>query len=265
MPGNDRHRLSGNRTLRYVGVGVLTVAAVAAAGYALTRNTDPNGAAIAASYTPPALEYSGAPAPSASATPSVEASVTPTPTATAAATPPRVVFLGDGYTASVDATDSAHGFPALVGHAENWNVSVVSCSGAGYVANGTCGTDYAGLIPKVVADKPSIVVVTGGRNDTPDYQQSASAADSFYSQLTAALPSATVYAISPVWDSTQGQAPLGTVQASVKAAASAHGATYVDIGEPLKGHPEMISSGVMPNDAGYAAIASAIEGALPKQ
>lgn len=268
MPRNDGHRFRPKGTLTYVTVGVLTLAVAGLTGFALMHDNERGLSAAAAEYTPPTLPNSVPSSPSASPTPSAQASVpaaTPTPTATAPTTPPRVVFVGDGYTAAVGATAPGLGFPTLVGNAEHWNVDVVACAGAGYVVSGSCGTNYAGLIPKVVAAQPSIVVVTGGRNDTPQYQSSAQAANTFFAQLAAAVPNAKIYAISPVWDSTDGQMPLGVVQQSVRTAASAHGATYVDIGEPLRGHPELISSGVMPNDAGYAAIASAIENALPNQ
>ncbi|MFC4243333.1 SGNH/GDSL hydrolase family protein [Gryllotalpicola reticulitermitis] len=264
MPGNDRHRFSANGTLKYVGVGVLAAAAIGLAGYALTHHSASDLAAVAATYTPPSL-----PGGAASSAPSAQASVPAgSPAPSTAATPttrPTVAFVGDGYAESLDASSPEKGFPALVGKAEGWKVDVIACTNAGYIVSGDCGTNYAGLIPKIVAEKPSIVVVTGGRNDTPQSQSTASAANSFYSQLSSALPAATIYAVSPVWDSTQGPLPLGVVQSSVKAAAAGNGATYLDIGEPLRGHPEYISSGVVPNDAGYAAIALAIEAALPKQ
>jgi lysophospholipase L1-like esterase len=46
----------------------------------------------------------------------------------------------------------------------------------------------------------------------------------------------------------------------VKAEAQRAAATYLDIGEPLFGHPSMMDvDGWHPNDAGHAAIAAAVE------
>ncbi|AYG04172.1 SGNH/GDSL hydrolase family protein [Gryllotalpicola protaetiae] len=266
MPRNPQRPVGGTGVLTYVGVAVLLVAAVAVAVFALTKNSGGNLSAVAAGYTPPTLSSAeSTPAVAPSTSPAATAS-SPAPTRSAPASdhPARVVFVGDGYAHSDDATDAAHGFPALVGAAEGWKVDVVSCALAGYVAKGSCGTNYAGLIPQIVAASPDIVIVTGGRNDVPSAASTAAAATDFFTQLAAAVPAATVYAVSPVWDSSHGQAALGVVQQAVQTAARAHGASYLDIGEPLRDHPEFITAGsVLPNDAGYAALAAAIEKALP--
>ncbi|GAA5193127.1 hypothetical protein GCM10023346_17000 [Arthrobacter gyeryongensis] len=46
----------------------------------------------------------------------------------------------------------------------------------------------------------------------------------------------------------------------MKAAAAANGATYLDIGQPLWGHPEFLAAdGIHPDDAGHAAIYAAVK------
>jgi lysophospholipase L1-like esterase len=245
---------------------VLVLAAAGTTFLALTKNNDAEVSAIAAHYTPPTLPHmsSAASAPPSTA-PSATATPTPTSSAPASVTPHHVVFLGDGYTAD-GGSDAAHRFPVLVGAAEKWDVQVVSCELASYASTGNCGSDYAGLIPKIAASHPDIVVITGGRNDVANASGTAAAATAFFTQLSTALPGATVYAVSPLWDDDPADAALGTVQQSVQAAAAASGATYLDIGEPLRGHPELVKSdGVVPNNAGNAAIAQAIEGKLPAQ
>jgi hypothetical protein len=231
-----------------LGAAALVTLGATSCAFALTRGGDAQLAAIAADYTPPQL--------------GTGASSTPTPTATGIPHP-HVVVLGDTYAAPGGAHDAGHGFPALLGDAEGWDVDVISCAGAGYATPGTCGSDYAGLIPRIVAAKPDRVIVTGGRYDVGRYQSSAAAANAFFTQLAMALPDTPVFAISPVWDASHAKTPLGVVQQSVSAAAAAHGATYVDIGEPLRDHPELIAAdGVLPNDAGSTALAQAIEQAL---
>lgn len=271
MPKKRKPPSSGGSVLKLVGVAALAVVAAGLSYYALTKDSTPDLRAVAADYQPPTLPEASAGA----ATEPAQASVSPEPSDTATAAPsspaatdgkPRVVFLGDSYAASDGASDAGHGFPALVAAKEGWDASVVACDGAGYLTAGSCGKDYSALIPDVVAADPSIVVVSGGRYDSPSYQTSKQPIDAFFTALTAALPGVQLVVVSPVWDASQGQHPLGVVQQYVKESATAHGATYLDVGEPLRGHPELVGAdGVLPNDDGYAALAKAIEGKLPKQ
>lgn len=266
MPQKRKPRASGGAALKYLGVAALAVVAAGLSYYALTKDGSPDLRAIAATYQPPTLPGASAAGTSgsgeASVNPASIASATPSSTATPGGKP-RAVFIGDSYAASDGASDAAHGFPALVAAAEGWDASVVACDGAGYLTVGSCGKDYAGLIPQVVDADPAIVVVSGGRYDTPGYQSSKQPTDAFFAALTAALPGVQIDVVSPVWDASQGKHPLGVVQQWVERAATAHGATYLDVGEPLRGRPELVGpDGVLPNDAGYAALAEAIEGKL---
>ena len=69
--------------------------------------------------------------------------------------------------------------------------------------------------------------------------------------------------ISPVWDSDPAPAGLAVIAAEVQAAAEQVDASYLDIGEPLAGHPEMIiADGLHPNNAGHAALEAAILAAV---
>jgi hypothetical protein len=81
----------------------------------------------------------------------------------------------------------------------------------------------------------------------------------FYSDIHAALPKAKIYATSPIWDNTVTPANIKTMGSSVRKSITAIGGTYLDIGEPLLDHPELISTIVgHPNDAGHKAIADAV-------
>ncbi|WP_022882722.1 SGNH/GDSL hydrolase family protein [Gryllotalpicola ginsengisoli] len=251
MPRFDSLRQARlGRALTYAAVGVLTAASLAMCALALTKNSSDAAARAASTYTPPTLP-TGAPA-SDSATPS------PTPGA------PVAVFLGDSYVAGDGASDPADAFPALVAAHEGWQAQVVACPGAGYATAGDCGENLSGLVPTVVADAPDIVVVSAGRYDMSDAADVSAGADAVFSSLHSALPDAQIYVVSPVWDDDHAVQPLGYIQQDVKDAAERNGATYLDIGEPLRDHPELVASdGVMPDDDGHAALADAIEKALP--
>lgn len=199
----------------------------------------------------------------------------PLPSATVT-TIPVVAFMGDSYTAGTGASDTDHRFATLVAVKEGWDAQDFGQGGTGYTvaltdaatAKIACGgstcPSYPEMIPKVAAARPDIVVVSGGRNDAGvPTNAEATAIRDFYKKLRGALPDAKIIATSPIWDSSPPPASLTPMQAAVKSAVQSVKGTYLDIGEPLKGHRDwIIADGVHPNDEGHAAIAAAIEAGL---
>ncbi|PZE34025.1 hypothetical protein DEJ21_14340 [Curtobacterium sp. MCSS17_006] len=190
----------------------------------------------------------------------------PIPTFTSDATAePSVVWLGDSYTAGAGASSPEKAYPALVSAEKNWRSTVVGCGGSGYVNNGTCHENYAVRVADVIKAAPDVVIVSGGRNDV-DFPatQVAENANTVLSKLQKQLPDAKVYVTSPVWDDDAAPRNFAELQSAVRASAEEHGATYLEIGEPLAGHAdEVIADGVHPNDKGYRSLADAITKALP--
>jgi len=122
------------------------------------------------------------------------------------------------------------------------------------------------MIPEVAAAEPAVVVVSGGRSDlnlaTTSTSEWADGVEAFFVTLRRAVPDATIIAISPIWDDDPVPAVLHEMGAVVEGAVTAVGGIYVDLGDPLLGHPElMFRDGVSPNDAGHAAIVEAFEAA----
>ena len=190
----------------------------------------------------------------------------PTFESTPKAERPVAVFIGDSYTGGTGATAKSKAFPQVLAGKEGWRLTVVACGGGGYVATGNCGTPYQDHLDDAIAAKPSIVIVSGGRNDTSftTEQVQANAATTLQ-RVKDALPDATIYVTSPIWDDDAPTAALAKVRTAVQAAAEGAGATYLDLGEPLEQHPEYVSTdSVHPNDDGHAAIADAIAAVLPK-
>ncbi|HET6915319.1 MAG TPA: SGNH/GDSL hydrolase family protein [Acidimicrobiales bacterium] len=185
----------------------------------------------------------------------------------AAARPQIVAFLGDSYVAGTGASSTATRFTTVLSKMEHWKEVNLGCGGSGYVNPGPyCKKPYPQRIDEVVKAAPTTVVVFGGRNDLPVATASEvqAAAESTFSQLHQALPQARILIVSPVWDDDPEPAGFPAIQQAVKTAASDTGVTYLDIGEPLRGHPGwVISDGAHPNDAGHKAIADAIAAALP--
>lgn len=196
-----------------------------------------------------------------------KATIAPKPTST----PQMTVFIGDSYTAGAGSTQGA--WPDRMAPRVKWKYENLALGGTGYLregANRACGLaecpNYRGVIPEVVKVKPSRVVVAGGRNDVLLNQDEVRAsAAAFYKELSVKLPDAEIIALSPVWDATEPPAELAEIAESVRQAVTAVGGSYVDIGQPLAGHPELLSEDkVHPNDAGHEALAVAAQAALRK-
>lgn len=192
--------------------------------------------------------------------------VKPTTTATpAAAPPPSAVFIGDSYTAGAGSSDPAQLFPTIVGKAQGWAVTNLGRGGTGYLAASGplgCGLDYCPnyreMIEAAKDANPSIIIVSGGRNDlnmTGLYDQ----VSGFYADLRASFPDATIRATAPLWDDDEPAPELEELGAQVKSAVESVGGEYLEIGQPIVGNPDLVSAdGIHPNDAGYAAIATAV-------
>ncbi|MEU0496060.1 SGNH/GDSL hydrolase family protein [Mycobacterium sp. NPDC006124] len=188
-----------------------------------------------------------------------------------AAPPPRTaVFIGDSYTAG----DGGGGlrWTQLVADREGWQEVNLARGGTAFEATSDakgCGLafcpNYGEMIPEAVKSNPDVVVISGGRNDASQYEDALSARREFaaieatFDSLRGALPNAEIYAVSPVWDDDPAPNSIALMGRDVQAAVTKVGGTYLDIGEPLAGRPDLMSSdGVHPNDQGYRVIAIAV-------
>ena len=82
--------------------------------------------------------------------------------------------------------------------------------------------------------------------------------ESFFVSLHQAVPDARIIATSPIWDDDPAPVELTAVRHAVRSAVTAVGGTYLDLGDPLLGHPELVAEdGVHPTDAGHQALADA--------
>lgn len=192
------------------------------------------------------------------------ASITAGASQTTSARTPTVAFIGDSYSVGSGSSDPEMRWTTLVSHNRAWREVNLAQGATGYkVGKDGCPLDacpnYPGVIPAAVAAKPDLVVVAGGRNDaTVAPADEAAAVAAFYAALSAALPDAQIIVVSPIWDSRAAPAALGQIAKDVQTGAASVHASYLDIGQPLAGHPEFVTSDeVHPNDKGHAAIAAA--------
>jgi hypothetical protein len=235
-----------------VGVAALTVVALVFVALAVHRSSSlTKGAATTPPSFPPAVSASSAPLAAASA-------------ASTAPGPPVVVFFGDTYTAGDGASIPAMRWTSLVAADFGWTEKNYSFGGTGYSTGGpsTRGTPYTARIAGIAVAAPSIVIVAGGRADVDRGSSPAqikAAVTATFTALRTALPNAAIVAESPLWASNTPPAALAVVAADVKAAVTAVGGRYLDVGQPLVAAPTDVMPNARPNDAGYAALAAAFE------
>lgn len=194
------------------------------------------------------------------------ASPLPAPTASASAARPRAVFLGDAYTTGTGGDGTR--WTTLLAERMGWEEINLGHDGTGYVTSVTgdlakkyCGLDrcpsYGETIEDVVAAKPDIVVVSGGRVDGTKKVNSAAA--TLFADLTSKVPAARVIVVSPFFDDDPVPDWMTAQASALESAAADAGIDYLDAGQPLTGHSELLSDdGVRPNAAGHRALADAV-------
>lgn len=198
-------------------------------------------------------------------TPRATTAPTPSPTATELAHP-SVVAIGDSIMKGHGlAPDEA--WPALLAGQSGWRLDNLACDGAGFLAVGDdsdCGETFSGLVAKAVALHPRTVIIEGSSND---FGQADSAllpeTLAQVDALRAALPRAQIIGLSTLWGDTAVPDQLADVDAQVRDAVVSVGGRFVEIGQPLRGHPEwMQSDDVHPTAAGQLAIYAAVQSAF---
>ncbi|MBY3791308.1 SGNH/GDSL hydrolase family protein [Rhodococcus fascians] len=179
---------------------------------------------------------------------------------------PVVAFLGDSYSKGIGASSNGQRWTTLVSAEMGWSELNLAEGGSGYTTSYLGQkTDYGIKLDVVAAAQPDVVVVSGGRNDYEAGTASVTGAvaSSLFAAIKAAAPNTEVIVTSPIWDSTEPPAEFATLIDGVKAATASAEARYVDIGEPLADHPDMIDpDGLHPNNGGHQIIASAVVSAL---
>jgi len=195
----------------------------------------------------------------------------PAVTQTAAPKPKTVVFMGDSYTAGSGTTSQSMRWTTRLSGAEGWAEVNLGRGGSGYLitnttSEGVVRPNYQTMIAEAVKAKPDVVFVTGGGNDLGlPVTDVLPAVEKFYPALRAALPNAVIVAVNPLWGPTPQPRDLPALTTTVKAAVTGVAGTYLDIGQPLKGRPDLvIEDKVHPNDAGAKVIADATAAALLK-
>ncbi|WP_037184421.1 SGNH/GDSL hydrolase family protein [Rhodococcoides fascians] len=172
---------------------------------------------------------------------------------------PVVAFIGDSYGQGIGASSAGTRWTTLASAALGWSEMNLAVGGTGYTTSYLGQpTDYATKVESVRAAQPDIIVVSGGRNDhlTSGPPEIGMAAAALYGQLRSAAPDAELVVVSPIWEATDIPAEFAAIIDSIRRAAEGASVKYLDIGEPLSGHPDLVvADGLHPNDAGHHKIA----------
>lgn len=189
----------------------------------------------------------------------------PTPVPTSAAAPRlRVVTVGDSLMSGAG-LDLGEAWPDLMASRSHLALTNLACGGMGFVVDGECGTAYSGFAPAVAALQPELLIVESSSNDFwQDADDIRSATSSTVDELHEAAPGARIVGLSTIWND-DPDVPDDTALTSdaLRDAIDAIGGTYIDVGQPLVGHPEWLQDDdVHPTARGQKAIEQTIASAL---
>lgn len=200
-----------------------------------------------------------APEPSAAAP--VFSAPSPTPAASShGAHRLRVVTIGDSLMSGYG-LDLGQAWPTILAGKAHVSMTSLACGGMGFVVSGDCGTPYSGLVPALAALQPDIVVVESSSNDFGENPDDVRAQTlTTVEEMHDAAPGARIFGLSTIWnDDTDVPDEVGSTSDDLSVAISLVGGTFLDVGQPLAGHPDwMQDDDVHPTARGQEAIAQAV-------
>lgn len=196
-----------------------------------------------------------------------------TPVASAAAATPvvapvptRVVAIGDSIMKGFGLSP-ADAWPELISATNGWSLDTLACDGAGFVQPGSsleCGDTFVDVSRSAATLAPDLIIIEGSSNDFgQSNSELLSATISALTILRTQSPNTEIIGLSTVWSETTPPAQLADINSQVQEAVEAVGGHYLDIGQPLSGHPELMQGDdVHPTVAGQAVLAAAIQTAV---
>ena len=200
---------------------------------------------------------------------SVAATSSPTPTDRPwnAAPGARVVVIGDSISGGHGLTPE-QAWPAMLARTERWQLTNLSCDGAGVVAEGDggCASAYQGIVERAAAVRPAVVLVQASSNDLgQDDAQVDAATEQLVAAVHRELPHARLIGLSAIWNEDAPPAQLAGISDALRSATRNDGGRFVDIGQPLRGHADwMQSDDVHPTVRGQRAIESSVTAAFAR-
>ncbi|GGF10711.1 hypothetical protein GCM10011399_00650 [Subtercola lobariae] len=160
--------------------------------------------------------------------------------------------------------DPAEAWPLVAAEQNNWQLTDLAVDGTGFLQLGNDDNTFQAQVDEAQTLSPSVVIISASSNDLgQDDSALAAATLSTMQSLRAALPQAQIIALSAFWGDTTAPPQLDSVDSALVIAANATGATYVDIGQPLAGRPDLMQSDdVHPTADGLRMLGEAISSDL---
>jgi len=158
-------------------------------------------------------------------------------------------------------------WPELISQEDGWSLSALACNGAGFLAIGSaddCATNFPSIVKGASTLQPDLVIIEGSSNDFGMSNSSLlESTVSAISDLQAEFPRAKIVGLSAIWGDTTVPDEIAEINSQVQQAMTQVGGTYVDLGQPLSGHPELMQGDdVHPTAAGQRVLAAAVKEAL---
>ncbi|MBC7517392.1 MAG: SGNH/GDSL hydrolase family protein [Microbacteriaceae bacterium] len=180
--------------------------------------------------------------------------------------PPLVVSVGDSIMKG-NGLIPEEAWPALISRTDGFSGMNLACNGEGFVAPGDpldCNGPFGDLATRVALLHPTTLLISGSSNDFGiDNPTLLAATVSALANSRRALPTTQIIALSTVWGDTPPPAQLADVDQQVRDATLRVRGVFVDIGQPLMGHPEWLQADdVHPTAEGQQHLAAAISAAL---
>jgi acyl-CoA thioesterase-1 len=151
-----------------------------------------------------------------------------------------------------------------VSAAHGWRLTDLAVSGSGFVKPGWNGTTYRQQVDAALRLHPQVILLAATRNDRDQDPAAVTAnADRMLRELRERFPEATIVGVTGIWGSDQPPATMTRVDEIVGDAVRDVDGTWLDIGFPLVGHPELLQAdGIHPNAAGQKVVAQTIDSKL---
>ncbi|SEI17493.1 MULTISPECIES: GDSL-type esterase/lipase family protein [unclassified Leifsonia] len=175
----------------------------------------------------------------------------------------NAVAIGDSIAFGKGVTP-AQAWPSLVAAAHGWRLTDLAVSGSGFVKAGWNGTTYRQQVDAALRLHPQVILLAATRNDRDEDPAAVTAdADTMLRELREKFRGATIVGITGIWGSDHPPATMSRVDEIVGDAVRDVDGTWLDIGFPLVGHPELVQAdGIHPNAAGQRVVAQAIDSKL---
>ncbi|MGO4299888.1 SGNH/GDSL hydrolase family protein [Leifsonia sp. RAF41] len=155
-------------------------------------------------------------------------------------------------------------WPALISAEHGWRLTDLAVSGSGFVKPGWNGATYRQQVDAALRLHPEVILLAATRNDRDQDPAAVTAnADRMLRELREKFPDATIVGITGIWGSDQPPATMTRVDDIVEDAVRDVNGTWLDIGFPLVGHPDLLQAdGIHPNAAGQKVVARTIDSKL---